>query len=179
MQPKSVNQPGTSTAPRSGSHSLLNGVGHLSVQDFLAMANWQGEPVAPATAAIQPSDSDNTAEGLLTEILGIVEAQMGTAEPPLNPVSEETWLCLTVEQFFARQNWQGLAHPAPVSPKAAATTVLPPAPALTLNLENTVHAFFQRLPWEGTPAIGSLPKIDPIQEVSELEMTLSDLSDLF
>lgn len=149
----------------------------MSVQDFLAIANWQGAPVA--TLVTNPPQASPAA---LAEEMNPSEINSG--ERSHSPVPTESWLGLTVEQFFGRQNWQGLAQstlpsPSPISSPVETATVLPPAPAVKSTLERTVQEFFQGFPWEGAPAIGALPKVALIPEPSEPEMTLSDLSDLF
>lgn len=157
----------------------------MPVQDFLGMANWQG---APAAALV--TNSPQASPAALAEEIN--PSEVNRDERSHSPAPAESWLCLTVEQFFGRQNWQGLAQPTlPLpspnlssslssSPSPVETaTVLPPVPAVKPTLERTVQEFFQGLPWEGAPAIGALPKAAPIPEPSEPEMTLSDLSDLF
>lgn len=150
----------------------------MSVQDFLTMANWQGAPVA--TLVTNLPQVSLTA---LAEEINLSEIKSG--ERNNSPVPAESWRCLTVEQFFGRQNWQGLAQPAQPSPSSLENaTVLPPVPTVNPTFAQTVQEFFQRFPWDGLPAIGVLPNAAPLNaallpQPSEPEMTLSDLSDLF
>lgn len=135
MQPNSVNQPGTSAAPRSVGSPLPKEISRMPVQDFLGMANWQG---APAAALV--TNSPQASPAALAEEIN--PSEVNRDERSHSPAPAESWLCLTVEQFFGRQNWQGLAQPTlPLpspnlssslssSPSPVETaTVLPPVPA--------------------------------------------------
>jgi hypothetical protein len=153
----------------------------MPVQDFLAMANWQGVPAAPLVMNPLGTNPPQASSTALAEEIN--SSEVNTGERHDSPAPTESWLCLTVEQFFGRQNWQGLAQPTlppQPSPSPVETAiVLPPVPTVKPALERTVQEFFQGFPWEGVPAIGALPKALPVPEPSEPEMTLSDLSDLF
>jgi hypothetical protein len=190
MQPNSVNQPGTLAAPWSAGSPLPKEISRMPVQDFLAMANWQGLPVAPlmknplGTDPLGTNSPQVGSTALAQEINSseINSGERNSDERNYSPAPNESWLCLTVEQFFGRQNWQGLAQsplPQPSPSPVETATVLPPVPTVKPTLERTVQEFFQGFPWEGLPAIGALPKAAPVAEPSEPEMTLSDLSDLF
>jgi hypothetical protein len=180
MQPESVNQPGTPNVSR------------LPVQDFLQLANWEGAPVAPpqpptsitplfelavssaATTTMAVATALSAAE-IAAEVAAMTEPQLGTSAG-----TAASWQCLTVEQFFARQNWQGLAQPAvPVATVATVAAVMSETPVWQPTLTATVKDFFQNLPWTAEPTIGAMPKTEAVAAPAEPEMTLSDLSDLF
>jgi hypothetical protein len=189
MQPESVNQPGTQSVPQSAPRTSGSpNVSRLPVQDFLQLANWEGAPVAPpqpptnitslsepaassaATTSVAVATALSAAE-IAAAVAAITDPQMGTPAAPAN------WQCLTVEQFFARQNWQGLAQPA--VPVATVATVVSETPVWQPTLTTTVKDFFQNLPWTAEPTIGAMPKTEAVSAPTEPEMTLSDLSDLF
>lgn len=84
-------------------------------------------------------------------------------------------LKLSVEQFFSQCNWAG--QPLVILENIERETI----PEIRLSL--LVSEYFRLLPWEGTPTIGSLPKVsanvdspttDPLDNV-----TLEDLLDSF
>lgn len=88
--------------------------------------------------------------------------------------ADTSWLQLSVEEFFSHCNWSGQ------------TLTLPdwlPASSQPLPLTVSVAEFFRALPWEGNPAVGSLPKPSSTPPVSAIEepkeTTLADLMDLF
>lgn len=88
--------------------------------------------------------------------------------------TDNSWLKLTVAEFFNQCNWLGQ------------TLTLPnwqPASNQPMPLTVSVAKFFQALPWEGNPIIGSLPKppSTPPVLVSEepKDTTLADFMDLF
>lgn len=83
------------------------------------------------------------------------------------------WLQQSVQEFFSNCNWQGQ----PLAFQDAQQDGQP------LPLTVPVAEFFRALPWEGKPAVGSMPKPSvsvPVRTPSEpAETTLADLVDLF
>lgn len=87
--------------------------------------------------------------------------------------AENSWLQLSVEQFFSQCNWQG---------QSLATVENGHHANGTSRLSLSVGDFFRLLPWEGTPAVGSFPKGSSALTPTDLEyeeVTLSDLLDAF
>ncbi|HIK26721.1 MAG: hypothetical protein N3E45_10795 [Oscillatoriaceae bacterium SKW80] len=88
--------------------------------------------------------------------------------------TDTSWLKLSVAEFFNQCNWFGQ------------TLTLPdwlPASSQPIPLTVSVAKFFQALPWEGKPTVGSLPKppsTPPLEALQEpKETTLADFMDLF
>ncbi len=86
-----------------------------------------------------------------------------------------TLLKLSVEQFFSQCNWTG--QPLAILENAELKTV----PEIRLSL--LVSEYFRLLPWEGTPSVGSLPKVSASLDLPENnpleDVTLEDLLDSF
>lgn len=86
-----------------------------------------------------------------------------------------TLLRLSVEEFFSQCNWPG--QPLEILEKANEETI----PEIRLSL--LVGEYFRLLPWEGTPTVGSLPKVTPTLDFTENaednDVTLDDLLDSF
>jgi hypothetical protein len=86
-----------------------------------------------------------------------------------------TLLKLSVDQFFSQCNWTG--QPLAILENADLETV----PEIRLSL--LVSEYFRLLPWEGTPTIGSLPKVSANFDLLETDplddVTLEDLLDSF
>ncbi len=86
--------------------------------------------------------------------------------------TQNSWECLSVQEFFSLCNWQGQ----PLENRKWHHA--DPSERLTLQ----VREFFQFIPWEGNPEIGSLPKVLSIPDPTvraPVENTLTDLSELF
>lgn len=82
------------------------------------------------------------------------------------------WLQQSVQEFFSNCNWQG-------QPQAFQEAQQDGHP---LPLTVPVAEFFRALPWEGKPAVGSMPKPSasvPAKKPEPAETTLADLVDLF
>ncbi len=84
-------------------------------------------------------------------------------------------LKLSVDRFFSQCNWTG--QPLAILENAYLETV----PEIRLSL--LVSEYFRLLPWEGTPVIGSLPKVSANLDLPETDplddVTLEDLLDSF
>lgn len=89
--------------------------------------------------------------------------------------NDQTWLRLSVQDFFGQCNWQG--QPLAILENANQETI----PEIRLSL--LVGEYFRLLPWEGTPTVGSLPKSTPnldfTENLEEEDVTLDDLLDSF
>lgn len=87
--------------------------------------------------------------------------------------SQNSWLGLSVQEFFSNCNWQGN----PVTESKGQV------PGQTPTLAMSVATFFRGISWEGTPTVGALPTtISPnTPDVSEgpPDVTLDDLLSLF
>jgi hypothetical protein len=88
----------------------------------------------------------------------------------------ESWGSLTVQAFFKANNWMGV----PLDLESFSSTEDQFVPTYT----TAVRDFFKYLPWDGQPAIASLPKLNPqpsrlSQAHPNDDLTLVDLSDLF
>jgi hypothetical protein len=86
-----------------------------------------------------------------------------------------TLLKLSVDQFFSQCNWTG--QPLAILENVDQETI----PEIRLSL--LVAEYFRLLPWEGTPIIGSLPKVSASLDLLENDplddVTLEDLLDSF
>ena len=127
----------------------------LTVETFFKLCNWQLLPQLE-----QVYDNDN----------------QQTSLAPVSSTAPTSLPCLTVAEFFSLCNWQSLppevrkTQPAPLPIKQK-----PP-------LAQQVQAFFQSVPWEGSPIIGGLPPSASRPELitpSPAEMNVNDLSKLF
>lgn len=128
----------------------------LSVQEFFSLCNWQGQPLESRNGQHQDQ---------------VLQLTLQAAEAT-GAKHQTSWQCLSVEEFFNLSNWQGQPlentnghHREPSS-----------------RLQEQVREFFQFIPWEGNPEIGSLPKVSSIPGLTLsacVETTLTDLSELF
>ncbi len=83
-----------------------------------------------------------------------------------------SWQLLSVQEFFSQCNWQGQRLEIPDRDRSEPTSLF------TLP----VGEFFRLLPWEGTPAVGFVPKAPAVPVTAEpdsTEVTLNELLDLF
>lgn len=128
----------------------------LTVETFFKLCNWQLLP------QLEQQDDDH---------------QQTSVTPTSSAGSIPSLPCLTVAEFFSLCNWQSLPpevrkiQPAPSLP----TKQKPP-------LAEQVQAFFQSIPWEGSPIIGGLPQSSlrsPSIAPLPSEMSVNDLSKLF
>ena len=151
----------------------------LTVQKFFSLCNWQGQLQVGETESFScaPSLLGQTSWQCLSveELFSLCnwQGQFKVGEQDKWAEEKESfWQCLSVTEFFSLCNWQGQPlenrnwqHANPFS-----CLILP------------VRKFFQYIPWEGNPEIGSLPEISPILEptpANPVEITLTDLSELF
>ena len=83
---------------------------------------------------------------------------------------QTSWQCLSLEEFFSLSNWQGQPQQRHNWQHTKQSSLL-----------TQVREFFQFIPWEGSPAIGSSPKVSSfIEPISTpVKTTLTDLSKLF
>lgn len=126
----------------------------LTVEEFFSHGNWEGR--------VEAGDQGSTGVGEKEEFLFAA---------PLPTHSQTAWKCLTVQEFFSQFNWQGRA-PETISDLQNLDPYY--------RLKQQVREFFQFMPWEGTPAIATLPKsAAPLPKPAVAEPTLTDLSDLF
>lgn len=85
-------------------------------------------------------------------------------------VQNTDWRTLSVKEFLGQANWHGL--------DIATSPTLTPENPLTMKVEK----FFNSMNWEGDPLSAALAELNSLAEVqilSEDNLTLSDLSDLF
>jgi hypothetical protein len=73
----------------------------------------------------------------------------------------KTLLKLSVDRFFSQCNWTG--QPLAILENADLETV----PEIRLSL--LVSEYFRLLPWEGTPIVGSLPKVSANVDLLETD----------
>lgn len=171
----------------------------LSVQEFFSLCNWQAQkevgelrswgvgekeeslsyaplPLCPSAPLFFCPDSWQYLS--VQKFFSLCNWQGQTEAPlPLCPsapllLCPDSWQCLSVKKFFSLCSWQGQSlenrnghHADPSS-----------------RLKEQVREFFQFIPWEGNPEIGSLPKVSSIPEPTPsafVETTLTDLSELF
>ena len=87
----------------------------------------------------------------------------------------KTLLRLSVQDFFSQCNWPG--QPLEIIENATPETIT------EIRLSLLVGEYFRLLPWEGTPTVGSLPKVTPTLDFTDNEedenVTLNDLLDSF
>ncbi len=124
----------------------------LSVKEFFELCNWQLLPQA------------------LPSLPHIEQPQSASLQQTASPS------CLSVKEFFNLCNWQLL----PLVP--VENSYLPPQVEQPVSLNTLpVQEFFQFIPWDGSPEIGSLPQPTPIVMLpaQEKSPTLNDLSNLF
>ena len=126
--------------------------------------------------------------------------------------SQDSWSCLAVEEFFSRCLWQGQLLENPNSHYRSLNWQQAVSPQLVWQRcsvekffshcswqgqppesRNSHHGnshpylkqvreFFQFIAWEGSPEIGSLPKISPVTNLDVLvseKTTILELSQLF
>ena len=113
-----------------------------SVQKFFGDYNWKGQSSMP---------------------------EEGRVERSLDPLS---WQCLTVEEFWKLNNWQG--RPLDVTD--------PEEERMTFSLALTVSQFLQHFAWEGQAQIAVLPQLDAKAQPSpssDNDHTVSDFLNLF
>ncbi len=107
----------------------------LSLQEFFSLSNWQGQPQKRHNWQHQ------------NQLLNLNKQAQATLAR-----RQASWQCLSVQEFFSLSNWQGQLqrhnwqHTKPSS------------------LLTQVREFFEFIPWEGSPAIGSLPKVSSFIE---------------
>ncbi len=156
----------------------------LTVQQFLHFCNWEDKPLESyqwqqEEKSIQASWSCLTVQQFLRFCNWEGQAKAGEQSEPLPlyssaplPNGHTSWQRLSVKEFFSLCNWHSLPletqnwqHLDPYS-----------------RLKQQVSEFFQLIPWEGNPEIGTLPKSAAIlflPTVDDVEPTFTDLSDLF
>ena len=89
-----------------------------------------------------------------------IASQQIAIQPPIsdekNPVATttETWLSLSVQEFFGEGNWQGKPGDIPLWCQDPA------------NLGQSVQQFFQSLSWQGTPTVGGRPTFYPLSSAN-------------
>lgn len=132
----------------------------VTVAGFFREANWEGLNII--------YDDKNS----LTDCIVIEE------------VSLNTHFGLTVENFFALHNWQGIFKtPENVRMQNGelSSTTIQPIYALTMS----VGEFFQRMVWQGQNQgitkkanIASMPKMSNVVNLTPQSLNVKDLSDL-
>jgi hypothetical protein len=130
----------------------------VTVAGFFREANWQG-------LKIIDDDKNCLNDGVVIEELS------------LNP-----YFGLTVENFFALQNWQGIFKtPETVRMQNEELSTNQPIYALTMS----VGEFFQRMVWQGQNQritkkanIASMPKMPNVANLMPQSLNVKDLSDL-
>lgn len=129
----------------------------LSVKEFFNSCNWQLVP-------LQPANDDTTSS--------LPPLQVESADPNLTALP-----CLTVTKFFSLCNWHSLPLEVCSSQAVYPSQPLP----LQSPLTQPVQAFFQMIPWEGSPKIGGLPQASLSESIApaQVEMSLNDLAKLF
>ena len=168
----------------------------LSVKNFFSDCNWQGQPLekhneqhqnqpvnlqqAQLTIArrdswqclsVQNFFSDCNWQGQPLKSRNAQHQPVNLQQAQARGTSRDSWQCLSVQHFFNNCNWQGQ----PLD-KRNEYHINPPS-----RSQQPVKEFFQLIPWEGNPEIGSLPKISsmPVLISTPVEMRLTDLSKLF
>ncbi|MUL36850.1 hypothetical protein [Gloeocapsopsis dulcis] len=125
----------------------------LSVQQFFSLCNWQGQVLEDNWQHLDPS------------LYLTLQAEAAIAN------HHTSWQCLSVQEFFSLCHWQGQ--------RLERTWHLADS---SMHLTFQVREFFQFLPWEGNPEIGSLPNDLSTSEPTLkglVTTTLTDLSELF
>lgn len=125
----------------------------LSVEKLFRFFNWQGQAIENTDWQYQPLN--------LTRLAKITATN-----------SQTSWKCLSVQQFFSLCSWQD---------QPLENTELERANSSSLLTLQT-REFFQFIPWESSPEIGSLPKVSSISGATfseTISTTLTDLSGLF
>lgn len=88
-------------------------------------------------------------------------------------ISQNSWLGLSVQEFFSNCNWQGN----PVTESKGQV------PGQALNLTMSVATFLRGISWEGTPTVGALPTTSSpnsaVVSQGPPDVTLDDLLSLF
>jgi len=154
---------------------------HLSVGEFFNLHNWQGQPLG------QQNGHQHRGVASLPDAWGKLSVRefFSFSNWQGQPIEDRswhehrgvaslpnTWEKLLVREFFSFSNWQGQ----PIEYRNGQP------PDLSRYLTLQVKDFFQLIPWENNPEIGSLPKSSSIPDSYSLgtrKSTLSDLSDLF
>lgn len=129
-----------------------------TVAGFFREANWQGLKII---------DDDKNS---LTDVIAIEESSLNAH------------FSLTVENFFALQNWQGIFKtPETVRMQNEELSTNQPIYALTMS----VGEFFQRMVWQGQNQhitkkanIASMPKMSNVVNLTPQSLNVKDLSDL-
>ncbi len=146
---------------------------HLSVEEFFNRCNWQGQLLMPQAVATEANHQIDWQCLSVQEFFNLCNWQ-GQLPPMPQALATEanhhtSWQCLSVQEFFNRCNWQGQPlesrdwHHDPYS-----------------HLKAPVREFFQFIPWEGKPEIGSLPNTSTsAPSLATFKLTLTDLSELF
>ena len=114
--------------------------------------------------------------------------------------SQSAWQCLSVQDFFSQNNWQGHApqnqqsdHCLELSSWQCLSvqdffsqsnwqgqrSLTPRHSKRSLSLTSSVVEFFECIDWEGNPQIAALPKTITSAPHSAKELKLTDLSNLF
>ncbi|MBW4577284.1 MAG: hypothetical protein KME08_18590 [Aphanothece sp. CMT-3BRIN-NPC111] len=171
----------------------------LSVEKFFSDGNWQGQPLENCNSQYQHQSGNLTVQasaiiaklpdnwGCLS-VEGFFNLSNWQGQPlgnhnwqhqdqvlqaPATVISlPDNWECLSVQEFFSLGNWQGQPQ--------QKHSLHPVVSSDYLTMQ--VKEFFQFMPWEANPEIGSLPQNSSIPDstpVGFVETTLSNLSDLF
>lgn len=165
----------------------------LKVAEFFKLCNWQLLPQAkpnlpplapPETKVLQQVKPVASSCLTVKEFFTLCNWQLlpqalpnlqHLDQTPSASVQQVSPSCLSVKEFFNLCNWQLLPQgncylPPQVEQKANTTTLTLP-----------VQEFFQFIPWDGSPEIGSLPQptvmLEPVAQ--ERAPTFNDLSNLF
>ena len=132
----------------------------LSVQKFFSVSNWEGQ--------IEAREQGNSGSPLgIRGKWGAREESLFSA-PQL--LTQTSWQCLSVKEFFNLCNWEGQLLDRNWQDQDQ-----------SLYLKQ-VREFFQFIPWEGEPEIGFLLNSSPIPTLTlsdPVGLTFTDLSDLF